>query len=206
MLGGAGIIDSITDYKGVKIGIIQNESLPAYNSGLKENNTIVKINDYNITTIVSLENALDSLKPGDSITVLTGVGDSYTMTAAKHPEKNTAYLGILILDVDKSLKQDDLGTRILNRVLLWLMQLFAWIQLISLNIGLINLFPIFITDGARMLKLNLESIFKNKERADNIWKNINLTASFIMLILLFLPMLRSIFRFALALLFSGFAQ
>ena len=40
-------------------------------------------------------------------------------------------------------------------------------------IGLTNLLPIFITDGARMLQVALEDTISNKKRADLIWKVIN---------------------------------
>jgi hypothetical protein len=64
-----------------------------------------------------------------------------------------------------------------------------------------NLFPIFITDGAQMLRRNFEYIFKDKQKAFNHWKHVNLLAVFIVLILVFLTPLRNLYNFILGLIF-----
>ncbi|MDP7476797.1 MAG: hypothetical protein QF655_04160, partial [Candidatus Woesearchaeota archaeon] len=57
-------------------------------------------------------------------------------------------------------------------------------------IGLINLLPIFITDGARMLKIFFERIIPNKGKSMSLWLFFNWASLFSLLILVFLPLLR----------------
>ena len=56
----------------------------------------------------------------------------------------------------------------------WLKELIKWVTIFNLFIGLINLLPIFITDGARMLQTALLKMMSNKQRALMIWKVVNL--------------------------------
>jgi len=64
----------------------------------------------------------------------------------------------------------------------WFKGLFKWLFLLNFFVGLVNLLPIFITDGARMLQVFLETIISNKKRAKKIWTRIN--AGFITLLLI----------------------
>ena len=195
-------IIAMSNITGVEIGIIQNETLPAYNSGLPKNSVITKINDYETNNLTALENALDSLHPGQEINVHTKSGQTYNMVTTTHPDNESmAYLGILIFREDRVLKNDDFLNNILYTSLMWILELLQWTAFISINIGLINLFPIYITDGAQMLRRNFEYIFKDKKLALKYWSKVNLAAVFVVLILLFLPLLRTIIRFITGLIF-----
>ena len=195
-------IIAISTITGVEIGIIQNETLPAYVSGMPENSVIIRINDYETKNLTALENALDSLVPDQEINVYTKSGQVYNMITTTHP-KNTsmAYLGILIFSEDRVLKKNNLLNKIIYDSLMWILELLQWTAFISINIGLINLFPIFITDGAQMLRRNFEYIFKDKKLALKYWSKVNLAAVFVVFILLFLPLLRTIIRFITGLIF-----
>ncbi len=186
-------IIAISKTTGVQIGIIQNETLPAYTSGMPEKTIIIKINDYETNNLTALETALDNLVPGQEIDVYTKSGQVYKMVTTTHPQnKSRAYLGILIYNEDRVFKNDTLLNKTLFNILMWLLELLQWTAFISINIGLINLFPIFITDGAQMLKRNFEYFFKDKKRALKYWSKVNLAAVFVIMILLFLPLLRTI--------------
>ena len=57
-----------------------------------------------------------------------------------------------------------------------------------------NLFPIFITDGAQMLRANMEYLFKDdKKKGQKIWANINKVAV-VLLIILLIPFFTGIFK------------
>jgi membrane-associated protease RseP (regulator of RpoE activity) len=159
--------------------------------------------------VSSFENALSQLKPNEEIVVKIrektqnnkenkDSEKEYKLTTTKHPNNETkAYLGILISNEERKLKKDNLLNNIYYKILLWLYELFTWTGFISINIGLINLFPIFITDGAQMLRKNFQTLFK--KNWEKIWKNINLLGVMVILILLFLPMIRTILNFVLGL-------
>ena len=124
------------------------------------------------------------------------------MVTTTHPDNESmAYLGILIFREDRVLKNDDFLNNILYTSLMWILELLQWTAFISINIGLINLFPIYITDGAQMLRRNFEYIFKDKKLALKYWSKVNLAAVFVVFILLFLPLLRTIIRFITGLIF-----
>lgn len=179
--------NSFTLSQGVKIGVMQ-ENLPAFEAGIKEGAVITGINNDIITNISSLEKALQKIKPGEEL-VLKTRNETYELKAAKNPNNETrAYLGIWLYGEEKKLKDESKNWQ--YKIMLWIIELLTWTGFISINIGLINLFPIFITDGARMLKLNFDYIFKKK--GFEYWKTFNMFSLFIILIIIFLPMLRSI--------------
>ena len=64
----------------------------------------------------------------------------------------------------------------------WIKDLLKWMYMLNLLIGLVNLLPIFITDGAKMLYTAIESIVKNKKKALSLWSAINLL--FVLLIII----------------------
>ena len=117
------------------------------------------------------------------------------MNTTNHPDnESNAYLGIWIYQENRILINDNFLNDVIFKVLLWFLELFQWTAFISINIGLINLFPIFITDGAQMLKLNFEKFIKDKKKAFEYWKSVNIFALLIIFVMLFLPLLRNIFN------------
>ncbi len=205
LMGIASAVVNMTNTIGVKIGIIQNETLPAYNSGISENSILIGINNYSVSDVSTLETALNTILPGQEVKLKISSGEEYSMISGKNPQDETkAYLGILILEEERKLKEDTFFNNMFYKVLLWLYELFNWTGFISINIGLINLFPIFITDGAQMLRKNFEYFFKrDKKKGEQIWKSINLFGLFILATLLLLPLIRNIFKFILGFIFGA---
>src|SRR3989338_6678154 len=159
----------------------------------------VRIIQYEITNITSLENALAEMKPRQKMTVRTNEG-SYNLTALSHPDNSSkAYIGIWIYGEDRILKDNTVFHNAGYSALQWILELLVWTAFISINIALINLFPVFITDGARMLKLNFEMIFRDKEKAAQYWVFANSLGLTVVLILLFFPLIRTMLN-----LFIGF--
>lgn len=189
------LLINITYADGVKIGVIKNETLPIYKAGLKDNPIIIGINNITIKNSTDLEIALNELKPNQEILLKTKEKEYLINTTINPENESKAYLGILILNENRELKNKKLINQVIYKILLWFIELFSWTGFISINIGLINLFPIFITDGAQILRKNFETLFKkNKELGLNIWKYINISGLIIILIMLFLPMIRNIFN------------
>jgi len=184
---------SLYPSKGVLIQPMEN--MPALKAGIT-NSTLLAINSVPVKTIDDLSKTLDNYKPGEEITATTDKGE-YKLILTKHPDNpEKGYMGISIRGEDRSfilpIEENSLAEKIVN----WFVELIVWVSFISINIGLINLFPFFITDGARMLKLNLQSIFNKK--ADKIWLNINIAALFVIIILIFMPLFRELFYFVIS--------
>jgi membrane-associated protease RseP (regulator of RpoE activity) len=188
LIGVVQVIDYTTVGNGVIISPIQNQSFPAYNSGLPENTVITSLNNQKITTVESLEAAIDNLTVGQSVVLESESGKTFEFNTIKNPDKASAYLGILLMGENRT-------PRVLYNILSWIFELLWWTQLISFAVGLVNLFPIFITDGARMLKLNCDFVYKkNKKKAENLWKNLSIFALILFLILL-IPLVKDILQF-----------
>ena len=115
----------------------------------------------------------------------------YPVTTTESPDDpSQGYLGVWILGEKSELRNDNFLNQILLKIINWFKQLLGWLAFLSLNIGLINLLPIFITDGARMLKIFFERIIPNKGKSMSLWLFFNWASLFSLLILVFLPLLR----------------
>ena len=191
--GVSSIALGMTTSDGVKIGVME-ENLPAFNAGMEDETIIIAIDDYKVTDIDSLSYAIDKISPQQEVVLYTDKGN-YIMNTTNNPSNESQpYLGIWIYQENRVLINDSFLNDVIFKVLLWFLELFQWTAFISINIGLINLFPIFITDGAQMLKLNFEKFIKDKKKAFEYWKSVNVFALFIIFIMLFLPLLRNIFN------------
>ncbi|MBN1376771.1 site-2 protease family protein [Candidatus Woesearchaeota archaeon] len=162
-----------------------NESFPAYEAGLT-NRTL--ITTYNNNPVTSSDDLLYELyyckKPGDTV-ILGNENQSFTITATEHPEnKGRAYLGIHNIQNERRLIE---GKEFQGKVFYWFKDLLRWLFFLNFAVGLINLLPIFATDGARMLKIFMDKIMK-KKKSDKIWFLINITFTFILIISLFATM------------------
>ncbi|PLW80300.1 hypothetical protein C0585_03205 [Candidatus Woesearchaeota archaeon] len=174
---------SISSVDGLDIGPIPD--LPAEEAGLIENSLLTKINDVDIRENVSLFYEVTSdLSPGDVVKLETSSGTYEFATTSNPANESMAYMGIYIHDIVRSGNTFELN--ILYIILTWFSSLLFWVGFISINIGLINLYPIYITDGARMLKTLLDDKMEDKKRAETFWIKINNFAVLILLGIIFL--------------------
>ncbi|MFH2020782.1 MAG: site-2 protease family protein [archaeon] len=188
---------------GIYASPIKNDSLPAMKAGFTEKTVIVGINNAKINDSVSFFSSLENLTPGQKLRIDTLSGEHYDLTTIKNPEnKSKGYIGITKFEQYYAPKIEGPLGNILLSVLLWFIELLEWTAFISFNIGLINLFPIFITDGAQMLKLNFLHLIHDKKKALNYWKSVNIVALMMVFIMLFLPLLRTLFKFAISFVLS----
>ncbi len=176
---------SLSEPAGVRIEI--QEGYPAQAASIPQDSIVSSINGIPVQDFDSFINASATLQPNQDI-IISAEDKDYKLTTAENPsDPQKGYMGVLLKENVREAKK---GYGLLFFVLRWFRDLFYWIAFISINIGLINLFPIFITDGARMLKLTLEKLVADKKKAFAIWKNINMFSILILLLLIFLPFLR----------------
>jgi membrane-associated protease RseP (regulator of RpoE activity) len=146
----------------------------------------------NITDFIS---AMDKVRPDSNVSLITKAGQSYSIKAVKNPSNESmGFIGVTGFEQDRMPKNDTLFNQYLLKFLLWIFELLWWTQFISLNIGLINLFPIFITDGARILKTNIDVFIHDKKKAIAVFNAINLLGLFVIGILILLPLARNLFN------------
>lgn len=186
------ILDPIGGALSVSTGVIisSQSGLPAEKAGIVNNTIITGINGENVNTIEDFRNAMSDIGPNRNIE-LKSDDKVYTVKTVENPDdKSKGYLGVWIMGEKSKLKNDTPLNQALLSILNWVSKMFGWLAFLSLNIGLINLLPIFITDGARMLKIFFERIMPNKNRSMSVWLFINWVALFSLLILVFLPLFR----------------
>ena len=120
---------------------------------LKEGMILEKIDNHEITNATDYGEIVSSFHPGDNVTVTTDSG-SYSITLAKNPNNESrGFFGI------QSAKHfvminDSLGP--IPWVLFELVELFQWVFMLNLGIGLFNLLPIKPLDGGHMLEILLK--------------------------------------------------
>ena len=183
----APLVNVLVSSTGVVIS--PQSGFPAEKAGIANNTIITKINGIEVTNTAEFQEILKDTEVNQAIS-LSSENRTFSITTTENPEKpSQGYLGIWIIGNKLKLKNENPLTKIAFEVVKWFMSLLGWTAFLSLNIGLINLFPIFITDGARMLKVALDRVF-NKKLSMSVWSNINWLCLLLILILLFLPLFR----------------
>jgi len=176
------IFDNIYEEKGVIITGLQDD-YPLKNAGATIGELITNVNDIEIKSSNDVIKTLGFVKPGDSVFIKTNRTE-YNIIAAQNPEDSLrGYLGLSFspLRAIKEEVRDKYGVASI-KTFLWVHLLVFWIYFINFMIGLVNLLPIIITDGSKMLYLALLSLFKNEKRSKLFWVIINYTAIFLLLV------------------------
>jgi membrane-associated protease RseP (regulator of RpoE activity) len=186
------ILNPVTSLLSVSTGVIvySQPGLPAEKAGIRNNTVITGINGKEVSSIDDFKRIMNDIGPERTIE-LKSHDESYSIKTTKNPEDpSQGYLGVWIVGNNLELRNDNLLNQTLFNIVKWFSQLFGWLAFLSLNIGLINLLPIFITDGARMLKVFFSRIIKDKNRSISVWLFFNWASVFALLTLVFLPFFR----------------
>ena len=119
---------------------------------LKEGMVLQAIDDQKINDSESYVNIIGSYSPGDNVTVKTDHG-TYNVVLDKNPNNDSR--GFFGIQANKhfELVNDSLGP--LPWILFELIELFQWVAMLNLGIGLFNLLPIKPLDGGYMLEILL---------------------------------------------------
>ena len=135
---------------GIEIGRIVSDS-PSEGI-LKEGMVLQAIDNHIINDSNSYVDVVGSYHPGDNVTVKTDQG-TYHVTLGKNP--NNESRGFFGIQASKHfvLSDDSLGP--LPWILFELAELFQWVSMLNLGIGLFNLLPIKPLDGGYMLEILL---------------------------------------------------
>ena len=116
---------------------------------LKEGMVIESIEGHDINSSQSYVDIISSFKPGDNVSLQTDKG-TYTVELAGNP--NNQSRGFFGIQANKhfELTNNSLGS--LPWILFELIELFQWIAVLNLGIGLFNLLPLKPLDGGYMLE------------------------------------------------------
>ena len=135
---------------GIEIGRIVPDS-PSEGI-LKEGMVLEAIDNHKINSSQDYGNIITSFSPGDNVTVQTDQG-TYHVTLAKNP--NNESRGFFGIQANKHFELVDESLGPIPWILFELAELFEWISMLNLGIGLFNLLPIKPLDGGYMLEILL---------------------------------------------------
>ena len=148
---GSFVIPATFEEHGIEIDRVVGDS-PA-SKVLKEGMIIESIDNHKINDSSSYIDAVDTFKPGQNITIGTDQGD-YSLVLDKNPNNDSkGYMGV------QATKHYELNNEVANIYgdsLPWIwftvLELFQWIAMLNLGIGLFNLLPIKPLDGGHMFE------------------------------------------------------
>lgn len=148
---GSYVIPSTFEEDGIEVDRLVGDS-PA-SKVLKEGMIIESIDNHKVHDSNSYVNAVNNLKPGKNITIGTNEGD-YSIILDKNPNNESkGYMGI---QAAKHYELNDGVASIYGDTLPWIwfgvLELFQWICILNLGIGLFNLLPLKPLDGGHMFE------------------------------------------------------
>ncbi len=154
---------------------------------------VTSVNGVAVTTYDEFSTQLDSVKPGDVVSLKTDKGD-YAVTTIQNPTDAASKKGFLGVNL-KPRRDPKVSGPVFNGLLLsitWLKELLYWLFLLSLGLGLANLLPLGPVDGGRMLQLSCRQITGDKKRGDWWWKKISLVTLLLLVVLLLIPIVKAL--------------
>lgn len=161
---------SVYNFEGVQVQDFMDDNTPAEISGMIAGDVITQINDFEVKNAEDYLSALETAQPGQEVDIKTN-DKTYTATLTEDPVEKDAYLGVWVT-TEKTMK----NTSLFSYFIVWMNELFYWLFLLNLGVGLFNLVPIGPIDGGRMLQTVLEKIMHDKH-AVKVWH----TVSFVVL-------------------------
>ena len=164
----ASFLTPITDNFYAKDGVVVTERMegtpPAAMAGMEVGDKITFIDDSPISETGDFSTALSEKQPGDTINLVT-TNTVYDIKLAENPANGKAWLGVYV-------EQPLANPTMFQHAILWIKDLFFWLFVLNLGVGLFNLVPLGPIDGGRMLLTALQSI-THQRRADAIWKSVS---------------------------------
>jgi membrane-associated protease RseP (regulator of RpoE activity) len=186
-------INAISEPNGFSIIQIQKD-FPAEKAGLKPGIVTAEINGIKINDSTKFQEEMKKVKIGDTI-IFNQNDTKISVVAGSHPDGFAqGYAGVIVGKTEYSLKQENIFTNIIYKILMWLVQLFELIFILSMGIGLINLLPLGPVDGGRMIHLTLIKSMKDRKKAIRWWTNISLFFLMILALNILYPLFSGIIQ------------
>ncbi len=169
--------------------------LPADAAGLQKGDIILSANSQLINTTNDFVDFMGKIKPGETILLQTSSRLVQVTTIQNPQNASKPYIGFEFSQNPNIKLKQEIESKYgkLPWVLFYLYQLFYWIFLLNVGIGLINILPLGPIDGGRMLKASLDKKLKNKTRAQQIYVWFSFISLFLILFNLIGPYLAKAF-------------
>jgi len=174
------VAGAVVEPSGIMINEVQ-DGYPALEAGIVSGEIVTNVAGQEVKTIDDFVGSLADKKSNEDVLIQTSK-NNYTIALAENPDNATkGYLGVIISQNSK-IKESVLASYGgASYIIFYLIELFKWLFMLSLGIGMANLLPLGIVDGGRMLQVALEKYIADQKRSYQIWKNVSLT--FLLLLL-----------------------
>ncbi len=175
---------------GVTFSGIQ-KGYPAEQYGIQKDVAYTQVNGVNITDQNALITELSCVKPNQTVVFTSNESNVTVITAASPTDKTKGYLGVTGISTKYVVKSDVWWYQGLYNILFIIINLFEWVFMLSLGIGLANLLPLGPVDGGHMLRIGLWDV-KGKEKGTKWWIRISIITLVILIILVFVPIIKNL--------------
>lgn len=172
------------------------EGMPAYEAGVQAGVLYTHVNGELVTNANAFLIPLQfATTPGDTISIGREINGQLEFldiqTTMSDDGQERAVIGVVgvtsVTDFKENFSQS-------GPFILWLKDLIKWIFIFNLFIGLMNLAPIFITDGGQMIRTLAISLYpKEPKKSHRMYILINKICLFILLGALFIPLFARLF-------------
>jgi membrane-associated protease RseP (regulator of RpoE activity) len=160
---------------------------PIEQAGLDGEVIITGVNGTAVEEYADFRAAIQELRPNQTL-ILTSKQGEYNVTLGQNPANSSiGYIGLNQIKDKREPKMDNSFGRGLFIFQLWLEELLYWTGLISFAVALFNVYPIFITDGARLLRTAFLRIYKDEKTAIRRWILVNQIGIAILFAILLIP-------------------
>jgi len=144
------IINGITVNDGLNLTLVES-GRPAEFAGLTAGEMILAINNNSVLTIPAFIDSFTEVAPGDTVYIETDKG-SYEIETTTHPQdESRAYVGISVSAVTSIAEPVRAKYGVLVDVFMWFFEVFHWVALLNLLVGIMNFLPIWALDGGRIV-------------------------------------------------------
>lgn len=143
---------------------------------LKEGMVLEAIDNHQISNSSDYTTIISSFSPGDNVSVKTDQG-TYTLTLDKNP--NNESRGFFGIQANKHFELINNSLGPIPWILFELLEMFQWVFMLNLGIGLFNLLPLKPLDGGYMLEILL-----SYKLSENVYKPIVNALSVVMAVII----------------------
>ncbi len=160
-------VSSMINYNGILIEEVMG-GYPASFAGIPNGTIIYSINGTDVSNMSSFIKFLSSTKPNSTLVLNTSNG-TFMLTTVPNPDNNSySFIGVKASQSWEYKPQYKTIVSPIRDIPFFINSLLLWISNLSLAVGIINLLPLWITDGGKVLIELLSLIFRDKRRVAEI--------------------------------------
>jgi len=156
------LVASVTHFDGIEITSLV-DGFPAKTAGITEGTIVSGVNGVEITQLADFVTEMNTVNPGDNLTLSTDKGNFAFSTVADPNNNSRSYIGIYLQQSSSTTDAAKQSYGILLEPLLWIYGLLIWVANLNFMIGIMNFLPIWALDGGRIAYDLLGTLTKNEK-------------------------------------------